>query len=333
VLNKIKSNARRAVRRIFQSSSKRINENFPQYQYSLSQIKEITTAIKVLESVPLEVLDGMGFHFMRKHFHNPIPDLVELRSIPADWWEVCSELPGINMNEDDQLRLLTEVFPAYRSEYDLLPLEPTDNPYGFYLNNQSFSGTDALVLFCMLRHLKPRRVVEVGAGLSTYLCAQVARDYRSMELISVDPYPNDVLKQGFPGLSKLIDQKVQEVSLDIFLALDEGDILFIDSSHTVKTGGDVNYLFLEVLPRLQKNVYIHVHDIFFPREYPRSWVLESHLFWSEMYLLQAFLAFNNAFDVVFANSHMVQRYPALFMEVFPKSPWHGGGSFWMRKNR
>lgn len=333
MLNKIKSNVRRAVDSFFSSPSKRGNELSPQFKYSESELKEINRAIKILEKVPLEVLDEMGFHFMRKHFHNPIPDLTELRSNPPEWWDECSELPGIDMNEDAQLRLLTEVFPIFRSEYDQIPLESTHSPSGFYLNNRSFGGTDALVFFCMLRHLKPRKVVEVGAGLSTYLCAQVARDYGSLELITIDPYPNDVLKQGFPGLTKLLEEKVQEVPLDLFRSLSEGDILFIDSSHTVKTGGDVNYLFLDILPRLHKNVHIHVHDIFLPREYPRSWVLESHLFWGEMYMLQAFLAFNDAFDIEFANSFMVQRYPAEFMDVFPNSPWHGGGSFWMRKNK
>jgi hypothetical protein len=140
-----------------------------------------------------------------------------------------------------------------------------------------------------------------------------------------------VLRAGFAGLTSLIPSKVEEVSLDLFTELEPSDVLFIDSSHVVRTGGDVTYLFLEVLPRLRPGVVVHVHDIFLPREYPREWVTEELRFWTEQYLLQAFLVFNSAFRVLFANSYVGARYATDLRETFPSSPWWGGGSFWMQR--
>jgi len=123
--------------------------------------------------------------------------------------------------------------------------------------------------------------------------------------------------------------------------LQSGDILFIDSSHTVKIGGDVNYLFLEILPRLKPGVIVHVHDIFLPFEYRRDWVMDEFRFWSEQYLLQAFLSFNSEFEVVMANRYLAHKYVDNLKVAFaaladlqtgrPSSVRWGGGSFWMRR--
>ena len=150
-------------------------------------------------------------------------------------------------------------------------------------------------------------------------------------LICVEPFPLDFLKKGFPGLRALLQKKVEDLGLDFFSQLQSGDIFFIDSSHTVKIGGDVNYLFLEVLPRLNPGVIVHVHDILFPFDYRRDWVMDEFRFWTEQYLLQAFLAFNSQFDVLTANSYLAHYHLDDFKATFPNSPWWGGGSFWMRR--
>jgi len=114
-----------------------------------------------------------------------------------------------------------------------------------------------------------------------------------------------------------------------------GDILFIDSSHVLKVGGDVQYEYLEILPRLKRGVVVHVHDIFLPGEYPNEWVREEHVFWNEQYLLQAFLSFNDSFEVLWAGSFMHRKHPEKLAECFPG--YHPAschpGSFWMRKTR
>jgi hypothetical protein len=114
----------------------------------------------------------------------------------------------------------------------------------------------------------------------------------------------------------LIEKKVEDIDLEFFSQLHSGEILFVDSSHTVKIGGDVNYLFLEVLPRLKPGVIVHVYDIFLPFEYPRAWVMEEFRFWTEQYLLQAFLSFNSEFEVLMANSYISHRHKENLKAIF-----------------
>ena len=272
--------------------------------------------------------ESHGVHVMPVHFYNPIPDVSQLSD---EIWSRPSELVGIDMNDAEQLRLLREVFPQFREEYEAIPTAPTEDPAEFHLNNGLFDGTDALVLYCMLRHLRPRRVIEIGSGYSSRLAARAARANGSTDLVCIEPYPDEVLRAGFAGLTSLIPSKVEDVPLDLFTELEASDVLFIDSSHVVRIGSDVTYLFLEVLPRLRPGVAVHVHDIFLPFEYPRDWVTGELRFWTEQYLLHAFLAFNSAFRVLFANSYANARYPTELRETFPSAPWWGGGSFWMQR--
>jgi hypothetical protein len=276
-----------------------------------------------------QIWERHGFHVTPVHFYQPIPDT---GCLPETLWNRPSELAGINMNHPMQLDLLRNHFPKFRDEYEQFPTRPTENPAGFYLNNHLFDGADALVAYCMVRHFQPRLVIEVGSGFSSLVLGQaVAKNNNNASLICIEPFPREFLKNGFPGLQSLIESKVQDMDLDFFLQLAAGDILFIDSSHTVKIGGDVNYLFLEVLPRLRPGVLVHIHDIFLPFEYRRDWVKEEHRFWTEQYLLQAFLTFNSEFEVLMANSYLNRYHQSDLKAAFPSLPALGGGSFWMRR--
>ena len=164
------------------------------------------------------------------------------------------------------------------------------------------------------------------------MLAQAAAKNKDSTLICIDPFPGELLRNGsIPALQSLIETKVQDLDLEFFSQLDPGDILFIDSSHTVKIGGDVNYLFLEVLPRLNPGVIVHVHDIFFPFEYRRHWVLNEFRFWTEQYLLQAFLTFNSEFEVLLGNYYLSRYHKEHHRAAFPDLPRWIGGSFWMRR--
>ena len=269
-----------------------------------------------------------GFHVTPVHFYQPIPDT---QSLPETLWNRPSELVGIEMNDVMQLDLLRNYFPRFRHEYDQFPAEPTDEPGRFYLNNGLFDGIDALVAYCMIRHFQPRLIIEVGSGFSSLVAAEAIARNENSALICIEPFPLDFLRQGFPGLHSLIEKKVEDIDRNFFSQLESGDILFIDSSHTVKIGGDVNYLFLEILPRLNPGVIVHVHDIFLPFDYRRDWVMDEFRFWTEQYLLQAFLTFNSEFEVLMANGYLGHRYMENLKAAFPNSPCWGGGSFWMRR--
>jgi hypothetical protein len=269
-----------------------------------------------------------GFHVTPVHFYQPIPDT---QTLPEALWNRSSELVGVDMNESMQLDLLRNCFPKFRKEYAQFPTEGTGQPGRFYLNNKFFDGTDALVAYCMVRHFQARLILEIGGGFSSLVLGEAAAKNSGSALVCIEPFPQDFLKRSFPGLHSLIEKRVEDVDLEFFSQLSSGDILFIDSSHTIKIGGDVNYLFLEVLPRLKPGVIVHVHDIFFPFDYRRDWVMEEFRFWTEQYLLQAFLTFNSEFEVLMANSYLSHSHEEDLRTAFPSLISWGGGSFWMRR--
>lgn len=264
-----------------------------------------------------------GFHVTPVHFYEPIPDT---QSLPETLWSQPSELVGIDMNDSMQLDLLRNHFSKFRREYETVSAEPPPGQLW------PFRGTDVLVAYCMVRHFQPRRIIEVGSGFSSLVLGQAAAKNKTSSLICIDPFPGELLRNGsIPALQSLIETKVQDLDVKFFSQLDPGDILFIDSSHAVKIGGDVNYLFLEVLPRLNPGVIVHVHDIFLPFEYRRHWVLNEFRFWTEQYLLQAFLTFNSEFEVLLANYYLSRYHKEHLRAAFPDLPRWIGGSFWIRR--
>lgn len=262
-----------------------------------------------------------GYHVSRVHFYEPIPDT---RTLKEDLWEKPSGMVGVDMREKDQMDLLAG-FAKYGDEFG-----------GF--DSVAGGPADWNALYCMIRHFQPRRIIEIGSGISTRVAALAVTENRRVAnvdatLTAIEPYPNDELRAGFPGLTNLVQKPVQEVALSEFEALRENDILFIDSSHVLKIGSDVQFEFLEIIPRLAPGVIVHVHDIFFPFEYRRDWPVDRAIFWNEQYLLQAFLAFNSEFEVLLSNSYMHHRHPEALHDAFRKydPEVHQPGSFWMRR--
>lgn len=275
-----------------------------------------------------------GVHVTPVHFYSPIPNVSEL---PDQIWSRPSGLAGVDLNESRQLSFLHDVFPKFKQEYSQFPRHQSSNPHQYYLDQMMFRSVDAEVLYCMTRHFLPKHFVEVGSGFSTLLTAQALRKNSELGspgyLTAIEPFPSDLLRAGFPGLDALRIESVQKTDPAEFARLKPNDILFIDSSHVVRIGSDVLFLFLEVLPKLQAGVVIHIHDIFLPAEYPKEWVQAEHRFWAEQYLLHAFLLFNSGFEVLWAGSYMHMKHSRSLTKVFPSyvpdEVWPG--SFWIRK--
>jgi len=275
-----------------------------------------------------EYWQAHGFHLTPVHYYSPVPDT---STIGEDLYQKRSEMVGIDLKVPDQLYLLKDIFPTYRQEYDQIPHHPTGQEHDFYFSNDMFSGADAMIYYCLLRHFKPPVILEVGSGFSTRLAARAAILNEDSQLICIEPYPSDILRNGFPGMTRLIEKSVQELGLQPFLELKSGDILFIDTSHISKIGSEVNFLYLEVLPRLRPGVIVQIHDIFLPREYPKEWIEGTRYFFNEQYLVQAFLAFNQAFEVIFSTAYMYLNHEAEIRAAFPKAPYWSGGSLWLRR--
>lgn len=269
-------------------------------------------------------VESQGYHVTPVHFYQPIPDTAQLRQ---HYPEPTSAM-GIDWRKPEQLKFLQDVCPQYAEEYNKFDADYTRDDR-FYMDNTQFIANDPHIYYCMIRHYQPKKVVEVGAGFSTLVASQAALCNPDTQVIAIEPYPRDFVKNQVNGIQH-INQSAQNMDISYFEQLEANDILFIDSSHVVKTGSDVVYLVLEVLPRLAEGVIVHFHDIFLPFEYPKDWLFKRRLFWNEQYLVQAFLMNNSRVKILYANRYMTEYYKDEYKTIFPKALKWGGGSLWLR---
>ncbi|MGQ0800066.1 MAG: class I SAM-dependent methyltransferase [Pseudomarimonas sp.] len=271
------------------------------------------------------------------HFYSPVVDPDELALRESELWPTQPVVLGIDFNDASHLQVLQQFYPRHIGAYDYPELAPAGDETlrGFYTQNSQFSWLDSRSLFVLLCEWRPRRIIEVGSGYSSLLMADVNQRFLNgtCEISCVEPYPRPFLTRGIPGLTRVVQEKVQAVPLSLFESLQAGDILFIDSSHVAKTGSDVNYLLFEVLPRLATGVRIHVHDIFLPNEYPRDWVIGENRSWNEQYALRALLMYSTAFKVIFGCSYAFARFPTEVQAALalPKGHAFAGGSLWIER--
>lgn len=266
------------------------------------------------------------------HFYSPIPSLDEVRQREDRIWGYEPSLPGIDLRADEQLALV-EQFRRFYADQPFPEKPGPDTRYWF--DNDWFGHGDAIVLHCMLRHLRPRRVIEVGSGFSSAVMLDTNERFldNRMACTFVDPYPErllSVLRDGDRERIEIVGQPVQDLDLERFRALEAGDVLFIDSSHVSKVGSDVNRLVFEVLPTLAPGVVVHVHDILYPFEYFKEWVYEGRA-WNESYLLRAFLMFNDEFRILFFNSYLRHFHAERVSDALPVWKTNPGGSIWLRR--
>jgi hypothetical protein len=278
-------------------------------------------------------LAGLG-NFPPGHYHSPIPSIDEVQRRREAIWNDDASMPlgGIDLNEPCQLELLDAFVRLYQEQ----PFG--DRPgnglrYGF--DNVWFCHADAIALYCMMRHLRPVRIMEVGSGHSSAVMLDTDDRFLggSIAFTFIEPHPErlfSLLHHDDAARHRIVRAPLQDVSVASFGDLQANDILFIDSSHVSKVGSDVNYLFFEILPSLRPGVVVHLHDIVFPFEYPREWVLEGRA-WNEAYVLRAFLQYNRAFSIEWFGSFMIRRHRHRFADQMPLCLQNPGGSIWLRK--
>jgi hypothetical protein len=268
------------------------------------------------------------------HFYSPIPDLDEIRRDEARIFDqpLPRTIPGIDLREDAQLALLHELAAHY-----------VDQPFGeqptpglrYHLHNESYAYSDGLMLHCMLRQLKPRRLVEIGSGFSSCVTLDTNELFLGgqMQLTFIEPYPEllqSLIRDEDRARTTILPQRLQDVDLAVFRQLQAGDVLFIDSTHVSRIDSDVNRLFFEILPALPAGVVIHFHDVFYPFEYPKHWIYFGRA-WNELYLLRGFLQYNRAFEILLMNTFMAHFHPGFFRAHMPLCLKNPGGSIWLRK--
>lgn len=250
---------------------------------------------------------------------------------------------AVNLNEVRQAQLLEEFGSLCKD----IPF--TENPterLRYHFRNEYFSYADGVTLFCMLRHIRPQRVIEVGSGFSSALMLDTNDRFlgRSINFTFIEPHPErleSLIWDADRTSTKILRQSVQSTPVSVFRELQANDVLFIDSSHVSKTGSDVNFLLFEILPILAPGVHVHFHDVFYPFEYPKDWIYEG-VAWNEAYLLRAFLQYNLSFEIEFFVSfvmrHLKDRVAGIMplalksekekISLYDDAP---GGSIWLIK--
>jgi Methyltransferase domain len=217
-----------------------------------------------------------------------------------------------------------------------IPADDPGVPGQFFLRNQGFETVDAELLYGIVRAMTPARVIELGSGYSTLLinlaCRRNAQAGVSTAHDAFDPFPREHVLGALPSPTRLTAIPATEIPLEVFAELRDGDVLFVDTTHTVKLASDVNFIILDVLPRLNSGVIVHFHDIFLPWEYPQQWFSDMHWYWAEQYLLQAFLAYNHEFEILVPAHALAREHPERLRRVIPSFARGGSpGSMWLRR--
>ena len=279
-----------------------------------------------------DVLPRGEYDFVRHDYYSPIPDLTHLE---ADTWERRSKLGGVDWSVPKAIDYIEEHLTPFVAELEIPPFDP-GVPGEFFLHNGGFETVDAELLYAMVRAARPKHVIELGSGYSTLLIAMACRRNAIDGLDTVheafDPYPRPhILGEEPPPPTRVTAISATDIPLETFMELRAGDVLFVDTTHTVKLGSDVNFIILDVLPVLRPGVFVHFHDIFLPWEYPRHWVADMRWFWAEQYLLQAFLAHNSRFEVLVPAHAVAREQPDRLRRAIPSfRPDAAPGSWWIR---
>ena len=280
-----------------------------------------------VEKFPIQsmLFKWWGVFPIRDHYYEPkfkydaAFDASLIRDIPLEF-ETREQLEHLNL---------------FNHIPELAELSLNKNAENFYVQNGNFGAGDAELYYLLIRDRKPKRIIEIGSGFSTQLSLLALEKNRTAgfdcELTCIEPFEMPFL-ESLKGI-QLIRQPVETVSLDLFRSLEANDILFIDSSHIIRPGDDLLFIYFQILPILQKGVVIHIHDIFTPRHYPQEWLTKKMRFWNEQYLLEAFLYNNSGFRVLFTLNHLVKtEYEEVKKVLIHLEEDSEPSSFWMEKN-
>jgi len=272
------------------------------------------------------------------HYYSPIPSEDDYRFA---YREAPRRLDGLDLRAEEQRRVLKRISAYYGRTPEFSRMRGGEQR--FFYDNAYFSYPDATIFSCYVQDLGAKRFVDIGGGISTLLMMDLNDSVlkgRPARIDVIEPYPARLrgwLREG--DELNIIERKVQDVDLSFFEDLEPGDILFLDTTHVSKLGSEVNHVVFNILPRLRSGVRVHVHDIYYPFEYPSSYFPEGK-YWNEIYLWRAFLTGNARYEIELLNSYLELEHRELMLELFPKYFEPGashltiqntGSSLWLRK--
>lgn len=281
-------------------------------------------------------MNDVKLRFPPGHYYSPVVDPTTLGDyVHQRRADLLDQVPGIFLPKQEMADFWRQNLDGTRrATFKTGP----DKVHRYYRNN-SFGIGDAIILRAMMATYRPKRIIEIGAGFSTACMLDTASQIglRDLKITCIEPYPDRLkaLLRPEDGVQvEIIGKNVQEIPTIAFGQLNAGDILFIDSTHVMKTGSDVHYELFSILPALKSGVVVHFHDIQYPFEYPDEWITKENFSWNEAYAVRAFLMYNDRFQVLFFCNLFGRLYTDLVGEIFPELaafPNNFGGSLWIRK--
>lgn len=295
--------------------------------------EDVRRAVEVLRSAPAQQIESLGYHFQPNDFYSPLNDRAFLRANRELWEEI--DMPAdIEFEASAQLAVAREI-ADYIVELADIPARSA-RPDVYCWDNGFWNNADALVQYGLIRSRKPKRIVEIGCGWSSLLLAQaVERNERETgrraAVVQIEPHPRRDVLAGLPSDWRLLPVILQRAPLDLFESMGAGDVVFFDGSHCSKVASDVNWFFFRVLPLVSAGTLIHLHDIFFPYDYPAEWVLNRGQSWNEQYILHALLMHNARYRVLIANRYLNLVHGAELDRLYRGVQPSYGCSLWMEK--
>jgi hypothetical protein len=249
--------------------------------------------------------ERLGYQLVRSGFYSPLPDL---DALPPE--DRRSAMAGIRFDSEEQLRYLTEVLGQYLGELDI---PDAGEPGQLFRRNDFYEAGDAETLYAIVRARRPARVLELGSGFSTQIIARALAANGGGVHHVFDPHA----RAGIDAIASVTRRSAGEIADEEFVRLEPGDVLFVDSTHIVKIGSEVNRVVLDALPLLAPGVAVHFHDVFLPWDYPHGFFTRLGMYLNEQYLLQAFLALNSDYRILLAMSAVGRLHPREVAELIP----------------
>ncbi len=291
-------------------------------------------AKKYMWDLPAQrVLQDRGVMTEPNRFYSQLPSLKDIETSfehdPAHsdqgvWWTD-------NLFDLDRFRAEIKTLTPYGADFDPPLTGDSINPTQYFWNNPAFNKCDAMAYWCYIRRYRPENVVEIGSGFSSFIAAAALKANGKGRLTCIEPYPPKWLEENLTDID-LIKRPIQDFPTTEFDALfEDGDIIMIDSTHTVKLGSDCLWIYLKLLPSLSQDLYIHVHDISRPFAMSAERATEKRIHWTEMYLLMAYLLENPRVETLFSSRVCKRVLKAEGLELMGNKIPPGGGSFWFRQ--
>ena len=302
---------------------------------SLSE-EELKTLISLAKRVLWEEpevrakLQQNKVNIIPSNFYSEVPSVEEIRN--SFEYRTPDEPVYGKMFDPDFLRDFLAELLAYSLEFNPPVEGDRDQPEGFFWANPAFSHLDAMAYYCMIRHFKPHSILEIGSGFSTLVADQAIKHNGFGQIVSIEPYPMAFLRE-IDSITEIVEQKVQDIPVtELVKMVETADMWFIDSTHTVKIGSDCLYLYLKIMPEIVSRTVVHTHDVYLPQGMHQDNALDKHIYWTEQYLLYAYLLDNPKAQIIFGS-----YYSHLYLPEFAQKLMHGrymikGGSLWYTLN-